>query len=222
MRPGRWRGEAAGRVCLTKKTKQAVADGDVLRGDDEPDDPGTRRRSCHGSCGTVDRRPPLSAPRARTLSARARRGIEGGVLCVSPCSSKRGETQVGALARRGLETYALQEFMAQAWGGSADNLVASAVAVAGELGALSSRLVVKLPLTRDGVLAASRLRSTEGLSIAGICMTARGIAAYALFSSQLSSPVAHTSQVLRARAGADRGCCESGLPRSVDDAPAAS
>ena len=62
-------------------------------------------------------------------------------------------------------SYGVQEFMCQAWGGSTDSLVATGLALRAKDPA---RMVIKLPVTADGVEAARRLQETG----TRICLTA--------------------------------------------------
>lgn len=73
---------------------------------------------------------------------------------------------VSALARRAVEDYGCRQVMFQAWGGSADLFERSALEVLDKVG-LGEHVIVKLPLTRQGVVAAHRLRDE-----AHLCMTA--------------------------------------------------
>jgi transaldolase len=82
-----------------------------------------------------------------------------GVPCTLP--------SVTQLARAALDDRGVGEFMLQAWGGDAASLVSTGAAIA-SLDSGLNRVVVKLPLTRDGV-AAARVLGKDG---ARICMTA--------------------------------------------------
>jgi len=82
-----------------------------------------------------------------------------GVPCTLP--------SVTQLAKAALDDYNLNEVMFQAWGGDTDSLVRTGSALASLDGGLQ-RIVVKLPLTRDGIAAAHKLGS-DGVRI---CMTA--------------------------------------------------
>ncbi|KAH8079227.1 transaldolase/fructose-6-phosphate aldolase [Aureococcus anophagefferens] len=73
---------------------------------------------------------------------------------------------VSALARRAVEDYGCRQVMFQAWGGSADLFERSALEVLDKVN-LGEHVIVKLPLTRQGVVAAHRLRDE-----AHLCMTA--------------------------------------------------
>lgn len=75
---------------------------------------------------------------------------------------------VAALARCALEEHQVEEFMIQAWGGGKDALIRTGSAIAGLDGGSGDRVVVKLPLTVEGVSAA-RVLGADG---ARICMTA--------------------------------------------------
>lgn len=72
-----------------------------------------------------------------------------------PCSLSR----LDILARQGFEAGA-REIHLQAWGGDADTLERSARGLA----AIDPRVVVKIPVTRDGVIAASNLIA-EGIRV---------------------------------------------------------
>lgn len=74
---------------------------------------------------------------------------------------------VGALAKVALEEYCCKEFMIQAWGGETSALVSTGEAIAA-LDAGRNRIVVKVPLTADGIKAA-RILGRAGVRI---CMTA--------------------------------------------------
>ena len=74
---------------------------------------------------------------------------------------------IGDLARSALEDHGCSEFMAQAWGGNAASLVRTGTALAGLDGA-NNRVVVKVPLTPEGVKAARAL----GVAGVRVCLTA--------------------------------------------------
>ncbi|KAH8069501.1 transaldolase/fructose-6-phosphate aldolase [Aureococcus anophagefferens] len=72
---------------------------------------------------------------------------------------------VSALARRAVEDYGCRQVMFQAWGGSADLFERSALEVLDKVN-LGEHVIVKLPLTRQGVVASDRLDEAH------LCMTA--------------------------------------------------
>lgn len=75
---------------------------------------------------------------------------------------------VGGLIASAINDYHVTEIMVQCWGGSADAMEASGVAMVEASGVDSNRVVLKLPLTREGIVAANSLRES-GMRI---CMTA--------------------------------------------------
>ena len=79
------------------------------------------------------------------------------VPCTVPDVAKLARTALGA---------GCQEVMVQAWGGSVDAYEKCSLDLLDAVGA-ADHLVIKLPLTRDGVVAAHRLRDE-----AHLCMTA--------------------------------------------------
>lgn len=80
-----------------------------------------------------------------------------GVPCRVPEVAKLARTALGA---------GCQEVMVQAWGGSVDAYERCALDLMDKVGE-GDRLIIKLPLTKDGILAAHRLRDE-----AHLCMTA--------------------------------------------------
>ena len=80
-----------------------------------------------------------------------------GVPCTVPDVAKLARTALGA---------GCQEVMVQAWGGTVDAYEKCSLDLLDAVGA-ADHLVIKLPLTRDGVVAAHRLRDE-----AHLCMTA--------------------------------------------------
>ena len=84
-------------------------------------------------------------------------------------------SSVAGLASAALEGYGLREFMVQAWGDTAEELVRCGAALAALDAANQDRIVVKLPLTREGIAAAKILGQGTGLSGGGmgarLCMT---------------------------------------------------
>ena len=79
-----------------------------------------------------------------------------------PCDVK----SVSSLARRALEDYGCRQVMVQAWGGTAEAYVRSSLKVLDRVEA-GDHVIVKLPLTREGIVAAHELRDE-----AHLCMTA--------------------------------------------------
>ena len=80
-------------------------------------------------------------------------------------------TSLKSLASAALSHYGMEEFMCQAWGESTDALVRCGMKLAALDG--RDRIVVKLPLTRDGIAAAKILgRGGTGNGLgARLCMT---------------------------------------------------
>ena len=91
------------------------------------------------------------------------------------------------LARTAFELGAA-EFMAQAWGGDTDSLVASGLALRS---ANPERIVVKVPVTADGTAAAARLVSAG----TRVCLTACYSREQALVATTVGAPREHLAEI---------------------------
>ena len=84
-------------------------------------------------------------------------GVTTNPLLLQRAGVECSVASVARLAKEALEGYGVKEFMAQAWGESTEALVKTGSALAALDAAHQDRLVVKLPLTREGIAAAKIL-----------------------------------------------------------------
>ena len=84
-------------------------------------------------------------------------GVTTNPLLLQRAGVECSVASVARLAKEALEGHGVKEFMAQAWGESTEALVKTGSALAALDAAHQDRLVVKLPLTREGIAAAKIL-----------------------------------------------------------------